>query len=186
MKDIQIREILKKSFTNRLTQNRKHLLIEEFSIANGSHRCDLVYINHYWHGFEIKSEQDTLGRLPQQQKAYSKVFDKITLVVSCTHALAAIDLIPDWWGLKFAEHSRNGTIRICNGRNPKLNPNLDATSLLELLWKEELQKLLKKIGREKGNSSLNKTDLYTIISENTPLKEVRNSVHDYLLKRLIA
>jgi hypothetical protein len=47
-------------------------------------------------GYELKSERDTLERLPLQARIYSRVFDRVTLVTGLRHAGAAEDRIPGW------------------------------------------------------------------------------------------
>src|SRR4051812_39679450 len=74
-------------------------IIEEFSVCDGAARVDLAAINGVMHGFEIKSDLDSLTRLPHQMELYSSVFDKITLVVGTTHLYHAFHMIPDWWGV---------------------------------------------------------------------------------------
>lgn len=59
------------------------------------------------HGYELKGDHDTLCRLPEQANAYSAIFDFVTLVVSERHLLRAIDVVPDWWGIRIARVGRD-------------------------------------------------------------------------------
>ena len=79
--DTLIRSALKKFLTNHHAQDEKVRIIEEFGVQHGTARVDIAVINGIIHGYEIKSDQDTLRRLPRQMGVFNLVFDKITLVV---------------------------------------------------------------------------------------------------------
>jgi hypothetical protein len=51
------------------------LIIEELGVMNGESRIDFAVVNGEFHGYEIKSEMDTLDRLPTQSRLYSMVFE---------------------------------------------------------------------------------------------------------------
>ena len=68
----------------------------------------MAAVNGVMHGFEIKSDIDSLARLPHQTELYSSVFDKITLVVGATHLYHAFNIIPDWWGVLVARIDKTG------------------------------------------------------------------------------
>ena len=53
----------------------------ELGLEHGQVFVDVVVINGELHGYELKSDSDTLDRLPRQVQAYSAVLDKATLVV---------------------------------------------------------------------------------------------------------
>ncbi|MDL2344637.1 hypothetical protein QOL99_10800 [Deinococcus sp. MIMF12] len=53
-------------------------------------------------GYKVKSEKDTLKRLPAQVAAYSMVFDKMTLIVTENHHDATVQIIPNWWEVLIA------------------------------------------------------------------------------------
>ena len=86
MLDAEIRGALQE----RLTRTHKRELVstrfvEELGVA-GEARIDMAVLNGAFAGYEIKSERDTLRRLPGQVTAYSKVLDYCTLVVATRHA----------------------------------------------------------------------------------------------------
>jgi hypothetical protein len=56
-------------------------IIEELGVVHGKSRIDIAVINGLMHGYEIKSDKDTLQRLPEQMNMYNSVFNKVTLVV---------------------------------------------------------------------------------------------------------
>ena len=53
------------------------LIIEELGVNHGSARADIAAVNGILHCYEIKSDRDTLLRLPGQIKAYNAVFDQV-------------------------------------------------------------------------------------------------------------
>lgn len=76
------------------------LVVDEFSISLGASRADIAVINGVIHGYELKSEYDSLERLPLQIKHYSSVMDKVTLVVAEKHLEGALKLIEVGGALK--------------------------------------------------------------------------------------
>jgi len=78
--DAQIRELLLPFVRIEHANTSPALLIEEFAIYGGSNRADLAALNGISHGYEIKSDRDTLSRLPDQVSAYGAVFERATLV----------------------------------------------------------------------------------------------------------
>ncbi len=86
------------------------LMLNELGLANGSTRIDIAVINGQIEGYELKSERDTLERLPAQRDLYNKVLDRISLVVAENHRDAAEKIVPKWWGLAVASSSRLGSL----------------------------------------------------------------------------
>lgn len=74
-------------------------IIDEMGVLNGSSKVDVAVINGKLHGYEIKSERDTLDRLPLQSKYYNTVFDKMTIVCSDKYLKKVETIIPKWWGI---------------------------------------------------------------------------------------
>lgn len=54
------------------------VFIEELGICCGQGRIDLAVVNSLFHGYEIKSDRDSLRRLDNQVELYSKVLDRAT------------------------------------------------------------------------------------------------------------
>ena len=55
------------------------------------------------HCFEIKSNENTLRRLPGQIEIYSRTLETVTLVVGNKHLEQALKVIPKWWGVVVAK-----------------------------------------------------------------------------------
>ena len=142
--DITIRSALKKLLTNRHAQDEKVRIIEELGVQHGSARVDIAVVNGIMHGYEIKSDQDTLQRLPRQMEVFNSVFDKITLVVGKNHLYRAINIVPEWWGIMVAKSNNNGSVIFNLIRGEEFNKNQDSVSIAKLLWREEALRILEK------------------------------------------
>src|SRR6202035_2006455 len=100
MKDFHIRTALKRELLASHADDPGTAIIEELGILHGSCRIDLAVVNGVMHGYELKSDRDTLLRLPRQIQAFAAVFDYVTLVVGERHVRLAVEIIPDWWGVR--------------------------------------------------------------------------------------
>lgn len=121
------------------------LVLDEFGVLEGEARIDIAVVNGRLDGFEIKSDSDTLDRLPGQILAYGGVFDHVTLVVGARLIAAASGMVPAWWGIKLAERGPRGAIRIRNVRPARRNPSLDLVALASLLWRDELDASIRRL-----------------------------------------
>lgn len=149
--DSHIRELLLHKFlkTKAYINDPSTKVIHEMDVCFGMSRIDIAIINGKIHGYEIKSEQDTLERLPSQIKDYNKVFDTVTLVIGENHLDKAIEMVPDWWGIYYVCKEKNKPI-LRRKRQHKTNKGVDMFSLTQLLWKDELLDLLFYRGIQKG------------------------------------
>jgi hypothetical protein len=115
--------------------------MEELGICRGQVRIDLVVVNGVLHGYEIKSDRDSLRRLASQADIYSKVLDRMTLVVGQRHLEQAMSIVPSWWGVLRIEACPEGP-RFKTVRRNFANPQRDVRSLVELLWLDDAIALL--------------------------------------------
>lgn len=66
----------------------KSIIINELTIDSFSRRADLVVIkNEKMIAYEIKSDADSLNRLPGQLDKYLEYFDKVIVVTTSKHTL---------------------------------------------------------------------------------------------------
>jgi hypothetical protein len=112
-------------------------------------RVDLAAVNGSLHGFEIKSDRDSLRRLARQVDLYSQVLDRATLVVGERLAPFATSLVPAWWGVVRVSSEPRG-LQFTNVRRSKLNPRWNARVLAELLWSAQALALLEERGAARG------------------------------------
>lgn len=84
MRDPEIRSELHRRLQLRHGNDPTVRIVDEMSVLTGACRIDVALINGRLEGFEIKSDSDSLSRLPRQAFAYGQVFDRLTMVwVSC-------------------------------------------------------------------------------------------------------
>lgn len=153
MKDSDIRKALKSRVLYRYANNDDVMIVDELGIRHGAARIDVAVINGIIHGYELKSDYDTLVRLPNQTELYNSVFDRMTLVVGSRHLNEALNIIPSWWGVKLVQQGKRGGSIFTSIRRPINNPNQDMLSFTKLLWKDEALSLLEKIGMADGYRS---------------------------------
>src|SRR5689334_19879557 len=136
MRDLDIRARLKNDLIVRHQDDRETVILDELGVCQGAVRVDVAVVNGLLAGYEIKSERDTLERLPAQAAAYGRVFDRVTLVTSGDHLLRVDTVIPGWWGLTMATNDGEG-VTLYEIRPPKPNPVIDPSAIVQLLWRDE-------------------------------------------------
>ncbi len=136
------------------------MIIEELGLCHGWARIDLAVVNGQLHGYEIKSDRDTLTRLPAQIETYSSVFDLVTIVVGRQHLTPVLNLVPDWWGITLAKMRSDETVGLLAIREPEHNPKSNLVETAKLLWREEALALLEQTGTAKGYRSKARALLY--------------------------
>src|SRR5215211_7159088 len=99
MRDIDIRATLWRELRCAHRHEPDTIVLDELGLCQGSARVDVAVVNGFITGYEIKSERDTLARLPAQQEIYSKALDSVTIIVGASHAEKVVELIPSWWGI---------------------------------------------------------------------------------------
>lgn len=180
MNDLAIRSTIKRQLLARLRGGDGAVLMEEVGIRHGVARVDLLVVNGLLHGYEVKSDRDSLRRLPGQIAVYSSVLDRVTLVVGYRHAGEAIRLVPHWWGVKLAEMGPRGAVRVTEARPARANPSVDRVSLAKLLWRDEALELLKELGHAAGVRSKTRSVIYARLAEVAPLEQLRARVCEAL------
>lgn len=140
MYDIDIRMALKEYLTQEFAHSNS-IIVDEFKVCWGDARVDIAVVNSCFHGYEIKSDKDTLERLPHQVELYGKVFDKMSIVCSKKWLKKARTIIPHWWGIITAEET-NGIVTLKRKRQERINHKTDLRSVLELTWKDEALEIL--------------------------------------------
>lgn len=163
--DFIIRTALKKDLKNRHAQDEEVRIIEELGIHHSTARIDIAVINGIMHGYEIKSDQDTLQRLPEQMTEFNTVFDQLTLVVGKQHLYQAIHIIPDWWGVTIARISSKGKVIFQTIREPEDNKEQDKVSIARLLWREEALRILEEYGQAYGVRSKPREFVYQRLAD---------------------
>lgn len=160
-------------------------IIEELGIVHGAARVDIAVVSGIIHGYELKSDIDTLDRLPEQMKIYNSVLDKMTLVVGKNHLYDAINIVPEWWGIMVAKiiHS-NGKVSLYNIREAGENPHQDNVAVAALLWREEALNILEKIGQAEGVRSKTRKTIYERLVEVLDGQTLKEIVRAHLCTRV--
>ena len=142
-RDQDIRDVLIRELQNIFHDPAKDLILQEFGCKTV--RIDVAVINGALHGFEIKSDSDSLARLPLQAREYSKIFDFMTLVCGPKLVDGANAIIPGWWGLRLAK-LENARVSVVDIRKPPQNPSQCNEALARMLWKKEALRCLRQNG----------------------------------------
>ncbi len=182
MNDIQIRAALKRELLFQYKDDRETMIIEELGVHHGTSRIDLAVVNGVLHGFELKSDRDTLTRLPEQASAYGEVFDLVTLVVGERHLCHAVEVVPDWWGIKVARAARRG-LSFCDLKLPLNNPSPDPMSVVALLWRDEALSFLEELGGASGMQSRSRAEIYSNLVDMTTFDDLCSRVRRCLRER---
>ena len=184
MNDYHIRTSLKRELLARYLNDPDTLIIDELGLMHGAARIDLAVVNGLLHGYELKSDRDTLERLPDQARIYNSVFDRITLVVGYRHAYEAIKMLPDWWGIKIAEMGLRGGIHFISVRRALNNPSLDVLSVAKLLWRDEAISFLDEVASADGVRSKPREVIYKKLIKVVDSDLIRSRVRKQLRCRI--
>lgn len=177
MLDKDVRNAVKKKVIKQHLNDPSTLVVEELGLDFGRNRVDIAVVNGELHGYELKSDSDNLIRLPAQVLSYSAVMDKATLVVGEKHAKEAIDMIPNWWGIKIASMTNNGSISLLTERRNKKNRNILPLELVKLMWKDELLETLStKIEIDWKIRKMKRNDIYHLMIDTFSIDEIRDYV----------
>lgn len=184
MRDIDVRNSLKGTKLSKYYLDGTSRVIEEMGLFQGISRIDIAVVNGAMHGFEIKSESDTLQRLETQIHYYSQVFDYLTLIVGSKHLNAVLSNIPEWCGVIEASHKKSSAnLKLLQHRSAKRNINVNANALTQLLWRDELLLLLNETGIVGGLSNKTKRQLWDLVANNYSIKNLRTRVRQILKAR---
>jgi hypothetical protein len=146
LKDIDLRRAAHHRLLVHARRCPDTLVVDELGLEHGASRVDIAVINGHIRGLEIKAEADTLERLPRQVLAYGKVVDRATLIAAERHVATATELLPSWWGIIAVHRAANGAIQFRRLRAERANRNLDALTLVRLLWRTEVVDILRTLG----------------------------------------
>lgn len=156
----------------------KHLVLAEMDIR-GRGRVDVAVVGSYLEGWEIKSDRDSLRRLPQQVLVYSRVLSLAHLVVTEKHLKEAKRLLPPWWGIELAKPGYRCATLECVRRG-RWNRCLDEIMVTGLLWKVDMVRLLREQGATKKRCRGTVAQLCRRVLADVPWPKIRAAVADRL------
>lgn len=183
MKDCDIRGALWTRLEQQNASDPDAKLFDELGLCEGKVRIDLAVVNGSLDGYEIKSDQDTLGRLDAQQRLYSKVFDHVTIVSHGAHMARAIERVPEWWGVTQAIGIGSDIVSFIDRRPAQQNPSPDPLAIVKLLWREEVIAVLESRGIDRGVRSKTRRHAWKRAATSIPLPELMAEVRDALKLR---
>ena len=184
MRDADIREALWQRLTEQHAGDRGAKLFDELGVCEGRVRIDLAVVDtRRLHGFEIKSDQDTLARLDEQQRVYSKVFDQVTIVTHGAHMEHVFERVPSWWGVTQAIGIGATKVAFIERRSATDNPGRDAKSIVQLLWRDEVLAILARRGLDRGVRSKARKHAWKRAATELPLPDLCDEVRAALRRR---
>lgn len=158
------------------------LIVDEFGLCEGDVRVDVAVINGTLTGYEIKSDSDTLERLPSQQCAYSKVLDAVTIIAGRRHVKGVLSIVPDWWCVREARLEA-GRVVFSTVRDGQPNPTVDPFALAQLLWRDEALCLIDRLGLASGVSRKPRRELWRILARSLSAAALGAHVRSHLKAR---
>jgi hypothetical protein len=183
MRDRDVREAIRRKLAADYASDPDTRIVEEMGIWSGSVRIDVAVINGDLTGYELKSDRDTLQRLPTQAELYSRVFDRICLVVGSRHEGKARRIVPRWWGVILATQYNDG-VELRTVREPQLNPKRQPLSWAQLLWRDEALGILDRRNLARGVRSKPVGDIHRRLAASIPLDDLSHEVRAVLKGRL--
>jgi hypothetical protein len=181
--DVEIRPALRTRLSSALDIDEDTAIIEELGLCRGLVRIDLAVVNGTIHGYEIKSERDSLRRLAGQVAIYSRVLDQATLVVGTRHIAEALKIVPVWWGILRFE-TAIGNLRFKRVRRGSRNPGRDVRSLVELLWLDDAIALLERHNAVRGVMGKPRRVVWDRLCETVAVDEIAAAVRARLKARI--
>lgn len=183
MRDRDVREALHRKVLREHHGDSNTLVLDELGLRHGACRVDIAVVNGFLHGYEIKSDSDTLDRLRSQIAIYGTVLDRATLVVGEKHFEKAQPLVPDWWGIKVVTKGSRGGITFETAQPFQLNPAIDPLALAELLWRPEAVQILQERGAPSAILRKPRGILYRYLADTIALTELRPLIRQQLKAR---
>lgn len=177
LNDKEIREIL---FDYYESTGKRLRFFEELNI--GKSRADAVLImEDKLIGFEIKSDVDSLKRLPEQIKNYTKYCNQNYLVVGTYFVDKVQDILPETWGIYSCRQLEESCELVCI-RQAQPNQKVKIKNQLSLLWRNELIHIVKKY-KLGGVTKRNRKKLAELIIEKLAESEIMHEMCEEFMER---
>jgi hypothetical protein len=183
MRDQDIRAAFHRTILAGAHKDTSTQVIDELGLKNGEIRADIVVLNGKMFGYEIKTDKDNLLRLSSQVSAYSDVFHQAYVITGERHLKKVMDKLPEWWGVYRINISEENFISFSLVRPAKKNAQRNPFTLAQLLWKEEVIKLLKQQYNCVAKISYTKQKLYEILVKQCEVDELSENVLSIIKKR---
>jgi hypothetical protein len=159
------------------------IVVDELGLSHARVRIDIAVINGCVHGYEIKSSQDTLDRLPTQLALYGQCLERLTLVCAPRHTDRIEKIVPQWCGILEAKKGKRGGMRFSTVRRPRANPEIDVIQLAHLLWRPEAAELLARHGASRKVQNKSRKELYESLAELMNVRELTVAIREFMKSR---
>lgn len=183
MRDAEVRKAFHSSVLKSANESEDTMVINELGLKNGVIRADIAVLNGKMIGYEIKTDSDTLKRLPAQVIAYSEVFDKAFIITTHKHLRQVRSLIPKWWGIYQIFESANGSYSFKSIRNGCNNKRQNPFTIAQLLWKAEALEIANSLLQNNLKESITKKEIYQTICKGCCRDDLSKIVIRYLKQR---
>lgn len=183
MRDLDIRRALHSEMQRIHMADPDTKIVEELGLCQGIARIDLAVVNGTLHGYEIKSEHDTLARLPLQRNTYDRALELISIVCGPTYQAKIAEYVSPWWGIWIATEGE-GRVELRKIRGAAKNPTLDAYAVAQLLWREEALNALTDRGLDAGLRSKRRGLLWERLVSALSVDELTAIVRECLKQRV--
>lgn len=145
MHDTDVRQALVATLARRVG-TQPHVLVPEVDVRwSVPARMDALLVADRISGFEIKSDVDSLTRLPRQIEAYGAVVERAILVVGDRHLAAGTEVVPPWWTI-WGARWRDNEVVIREVRRGRLNPDLNPLAVTSFMSRDDLSEALRARG----------------------------------------
>lgn len=169
MRDTDVRPALVAAVARRVGA-QPHVLVPEVDVRwRVPARMDALLVADRISGFEIKSDVDSLTRLPRQIEAYGAVVERAVLVVGDRHLAAGTATVPDWWTV-WGARWRGDKVVIREVRRGRLNPNLNPLAVTSFMSRDDLSEALGDRGFTRL-STYNVDELRQLLASNVSTRE---------------
>ena len=179
--------VIRQALTNELMLEKLHdpstIIVPEVEICMGYARADMMMVNGVFHGYEIKSDRDTLDRLTHQIGFYEQVFEEITIVCGEKHLEEVLKKMPSYWGVILAKYDDNQQLELEKIRASNFNEYVDKYSLVQILWRQEALEELQTRGLDKGVRSKPRNAIWERLADSIDVEELFSVVRRVLKQR---
>ncbi|WP_133159127.1 sce7726 family protein [Arthrobacter glacialis] len=182
LNDLDIRQTLDAQLQRRFLGNDDVVIRHELGVDTGNRRIDMAVLNGHLAGWEIKSDKDTLKRLPGQADSFGRVMDYLSIVTTSKYLDKCDDLLPKNWGIVEALEGPSG-VTLTRRRAPRINRSTDPFALAQLLWREEAMDELRDRGIAAGLSSSSRYFVWERLANSLPKRDLRAIVLRRLKQR---
>lgn len=182
VREADIRTALRWYLSSEHAEEPDTLIVDELALCQSEARIDVAAINGRLHGYEIKSADDDLARLPHQVQVYNQVLDTVSIVLTARHKDEARQIAPRCWGIIEATYS-NGQVRLRRRRKSRQNRKIKPYALAQLLWRPEALAVLEEAGLAGGLRRKPRKVLWQALADSLPFDRLHLTVLQQLKAR---